>query len=188
VAAILFGVSAAVTRVRTATVSLPPGMVVSADLLPRLTQPAPSLGLIDQHGEPVTLERFRGRPLLVGFAYAHCETVCPRVVSDVLRARDAMGQAAPATLIVTLDPQRDTPSRLPAMAQQWHVDRETLVASGSVDEVEGMLDAWEVIRQHDPLTGDVTHPALVIVVDALGIIRYRTTGGPDLLIELVHRL
>jgi protein SCO1/2 len=188
VAVILLGLTATAARVRTATASAPPSTTISADMLPRLDDPAPPLGLVDQHGEPVTLARFHGRPLLVSFAYAHCETVCPRVVSDVLRTRAALGDEAPAALIVTLDPHRDTPSRLSAVAEQWHVDTQTLVASGSVDEVERTLDAWGVARQRDPLTGDVAHPALVIVVDALGTVRYRTTGGAELLIELVGRL
>lgn len=188
IGAVAVGLGATALRVRTATAAPVQPMRISADLLPVLADPAPPIGLVDQHGAAVTLDRFRGRPLLVGFAYAHCETVCPRVVSDVLRARQAMGADAPAGLIVTLDPLRDTPSRLPAMAAQWHVDAETLVASGTVEDVDGMLDAWGVARQRDPLTGEVTHPALVIVVDADGIIRHRTTGGSELLAELVRRL
>jgi protein SCO1/2 len=188
VVAVAVGVAATAVRVRTATATPTQPMQVSGDRLPMLADPAPPIGLVDQHGAPVTLEQFRGRALLVGFAYAHCETVCPRVVSDVLRAREVMGVDAPAALIVTLDPLRDTPRRLPAMAKQWGIDGATLVASGAVADVDRMLDGWDVARQRDPLTGDVTHPALVIVVDADGIIRYRTSGGPELLAHLVRRL
>ena len=75
-----------------------------------------ALALTDQCGREVTLESFRGRPVLVTFAYAHCETVCPLVVADVLAARAPLARDPPAVLIVTLDPWRDTPSRLASIA------------------------------------------------------------------------
>jgi len=185
---VAIGLGAVAARVHAATSSSEEWFAVTADMLARLDDPAPSLGLLDQDGNRVTLEQFRGRPLLVGFAFAHCTTVCPRVVQDVQRARRRLGGGGTGALIVTLDPVRDTPSRLPGMAQQWNLDPGTLVASGPIDDVERVLDEWGVPRERDPLTGDVVHPALVLVVDAEGVIRYRTPGGPDLLVDLVAKL
>lgn len=182
------GLGAAVTRVHGATSGPEEWFAVTADMLTRLDEPAPRLDLVDQNGDKITLQQFRGRPLLVGFAYAHCTTVCPRVVQDVQRARRRLGANATGALIVTLDPVRDTPSRLPSMARQWDLDAGTLVASGLVADVERALDEWQVPRDRDPLTGEVVHPALVLVVDADGVIRYRTPGGPDLLVGLVTKL
>ncbi|MDH3291262.1 MAG: SCO family protein [Gemmatimonadota bacterium] len=182
------GLGAVAARVHAATSSTEEWFAVTADMLARLDDPAPSLGLLDQVGNRVTLEQFRGRPLLVGFAFAHCTTVCPRVVQDVQRARRRLGDGGIGALIVTLDPVRDTPSRLPGMAQQWNLDPGTLVASGPINDVERVLDEWGVPRERDPLTGDVVHPALVLVIDAEGVIRYRTPGGPDLLVDLVAKL
>jgi protein SCO1/2 len=185
---IAIGMGAVASRVHAATSSSEDWFDLTLDMLTRLDEPAPSLGLIDQDGNRVTLEQFRGRPLLVGFAFAHCTTVCPRVVQDVQRARRRLGGNSTGALIVTLDPVRDTPSRLPGMAQQWNLDPGTLVASGPIADVERVLDEWRVARERDPLTGDVVHPALVLVVDASGVIRYRTPGGPDLLVDLVSEL
>jgi protein SCO1/2 len=182
------GLGAAAAKVHGATSNPEEWFAVTADMLTRLDEPAPRLDLVDQNGEEITLEQFRGRPLLVGFAYAHCTTVCPRVVQDVQRARRRLGANAAGALIVTLDPVRDTPSRLPSMARQWDLDAGTLVASGSVADVERALDEWQVPRERDPLSGEVIHPALVLVVDADGVIRYRTPGGPDLLMDLVTKL
>ena len=52
-----------------------------------------------------------GRPVVVTFAYAHCTTICPVIVSEVLGARDKLALHKPVVLIVTLDPWRDTPAR-----------------------------------------------------------------------------
>lgn len=157
---------------------------------PRLERPAPALDLVDQHGAAVTLERFRGRPVLVTFAYAHCETVCPLVVQDVLRARRALADlpAPPAVVVVTLDPWRDTPSRLPSIAVQWRLEGDAVVASGSVAAVEAVLDRWDIARARDTRTGELTHPAVVYVVDRSGKIAYAINGGAEAVAELVRRL
>jgi len=153
---------------------------------PRLDRPAPPLHLQDQHGRTVALDAFRGRPVLVTFAYAHCQTVCPVIVHDVLAAR----RAVPGTVavIVTLDPLRDTPARLPAMARQWQLGDDELVLSGSPAAVEAALDAWQVPRTRDPETGDISHPRLIYLVAPDGRIAYAASGGARAIADLLARL
>lgn len=155
---------------------------------PRLDRPAPPLGLVDQHRRVVSLERFTGRPVLVTFAYAHCQTVCPVILHEVLTARRAAGPASAAVLIVTLDPERDVPARLPAIAAQWKLEGEELVLSGSPPAVQAALDAWGVARARDPRTGDVAHARLVYILDDRGRIAYATAGGVRAITSLLNRL
>lgn len=189
-AALALGLGAAGWRVaRASDRSSVPGLDEAPPATyPRLDRPAPPLGLVDQHGLAVSLARFSGRPLLVTFAYAHCQTVCPVIVHDVIAARRAAGPPAPAALVVTLDPQRDVPARLPAIATQWKLAREELVLSGSVAAVEAVLDAWGIARARDPQTGDVAHPRLVYILDGQGRIAYATTGGIRAITSLLGRL
>jgi len=158
----------------------------------RLDRTAPPLELVDQTGTVVTLDRFSGRPVLLTFAYAHCETVCPLLVHDVLGAqaelRETDPERAPAAVIVTLDPWRDTPSRLPAIAEGWGLGEDAHVLGGEIAEVEATLDAWGVNRRRDARTGAITHPALVYVLDADGRIAFAANGGVASLVELVRRL
>ncbi len=93
------------------------GAVDLASQLTRVSDVAPPLALVDQAGREVTLASFRGCPVLVAFAFAHCQTVCPLIVSDVLAARGRFEGNQPAVLLITLDPWRDTPSRLPSIAK-----------------------------------------------------------------------
>lgn len=158
---------------------------------PRLDRPAPMLELTAHDGTTRTLAEFRGRPLLLAFAYGHCETICPLVVHDVLAAqarRRSAGQA-PVVLIVTLDPWRDTPSRLPHIAAAWSLPPEDVwLLGGSVEDVEAMLDDWSVPRSRSMTTGDLSHPSLVYVVDRDGRIAFATAGDPATLDALVRRL
>ncbi|HEX6134670.1 MAG TPA: SCO family protein [Longimicrobiales bacterium] len=158
---------------------------------PRLDRPSPPLALLAHDGIARSLEDFRGRAVLVTFAYAHCETVCPLVVKHVLAAQQTLGAAGerPVVLIVTLDPWRDTPSRLPAMAESWGLpEADAWVLGGAVADVEAALDAWEVPRSRDLVTGEVTHPSLTWIIDAAGRMAYASTGGADAIASLVRRL
>jgi cytochrome oxidase Cu insertion factor (SCO1/SenC/PrrC family) len=98
-------------------------------------------------------------------------------------------RAQPAVLIVTLDPWRDTPSRLPSLAESWQLPAgEAFVLSGAVEQVESVLNAWNIPRTRNESTGDVTHPSLVYVVDKNGRIAFASTGGSEHLAALLRRL
>jgi cytochrome oxidase Cu insertion factor (SCO1/SenC/PrrC family) len=160
---------------------------------PRLDRPAPALGLIDQHGAQRDLGDLSGRPALVTFAFAHCEAVCPALVSQALAAQRSSRDGAdasrvPRLAIVTLDPWRDTPSRLSALADSWRLGDDAFVLSGEPDAVNAVLDAWGVPRERDPTNGQVAHPALVYVLDAEGRIAFATNGDARLLERLLARL
>lgn len=155
---------------------------------PRLDRPAPELDLVDQRGALVTLAALRGRPALVTFAYAHCETVCPLAVQDVVRARADLADVRPALVVITLDPWRDTPSRLPSMAHKWGLPEDAFVLSGSVPEVEAVLDRWGIARARDTRNGEVTHPPVIYVLDGEGRIAFVTSGDTDVIVGLVRRL
>jgi cytochrome oxidase Cu insertion factor (SCO1/SenC/PrrC family) len=155
---------------------------------PRLDRDAPTVALLDQHGDLVTLGRWAGRPVLVTFAFGHCETICPVVVHNVLEAAAALPELDPAVVVITLDPWRDTPSRLPYIAEQWGLDDDDAILSGSVKDVEVVLDEWQVARERDGSTGDITHPALVYILDADGRVAFASTGDPQTVVALALRL
>lgn len=139
----------------------------------------PPMSLVDQHGEAFTLERVRGRAVIVAFAYAHCQTICPTVVHDLKRVRREARASTVPLVIVTLDPWRDVPSRLPAIAEGWGLAGDDVVLSGAVEEVERALDAWGVGRARDARTGEVDHATPVMLLDRAGRWRYRIDGGMD---------
>jgi cytochrome oxidase Cu insertion factor (SCO1/SenC/PrrC family) len=198
-ASLVVGLGAATVRVVSATRA---GPSLIADALPPATYPrldwdAPPLGLVDQFGETLDLERLKGRPALVTFAFGQCGTICPMIVRDALEAQARVRRKAeagvvaadriPRVVVVTLDPWRDTPSRLPYLAEFWKIGEDGYVLSADVDDVARVLDAWNVARDRDPDTGDVLHPLLTYVLDASGRIAFASTGGVAALTELVDR-
>ncbi|GIW53059.1 MAG: hypothetical protein KatS3mg081_2414 [Gemmatimonadales bacterium] len=155
---------------------------------PRLDREAPSLDLVDQHGARFSLEQLSGRPVILTFAYAHCATVCPLIVRNAIRARREHRGAKPALVVVTLDPERDTPERLPAIARSWGLEDGEYLLSGGTAEVLAALEAWGVPRNRDPRTGEITHPVLTFLIDREGRIAYALTGAAFDPAELLEKL
>ena len=78
--------------------------------------------LVDHTGRPVTLQDFRGAPLLVVFGYTSCPDVCPTTLArlaSVLDGLESDGVAARGAF-VTIDPARDTPEVLADYVQAFH--------------------------------------------------------------------
>jgi cytochrome oxidase Cu insertion factor (SCO1/SenC/PrrC family) len=114
--------------------------------------------------------------------------VCPLVVADVMKARRQLGSDPPRVLIVTLDPWRDTPSRLASIAKQWGLDGDAHVLSGAPEEVERTLNGWRVPRVRNQQTGDISHPSIVYVIGADGRIAYVVSGNADAIAAAVRAL
>lgn len=142
----------------------------------RLDIAIPVFTLTDQHGRRVALTDARRRPMLVTFAFGHCTTVCPTIVRDVAAARHASGRSDVRLVVVTLDPWRDTPERLPSIAARWPLRLDDLILSGSVAEVEAALNALGIGRRRNTTTGDIEHGGTVLLLDDRGKIAWRVDG------------
>ncbi len=169
---------------------------------PRLDRPLPNVaGLVDQHGEAFGWDRVAGRASLLTFGFGHCATVCPMTVMAAREVQDrfrAEGREMDL-VVITLDPWRDTPARLPALARQFHLAGDgggeeagtgrggSYLLSGTVEDVNAALDALQVARRRVPDTGDIVHPALVYLLDGEGAIAYAASGHADLIEELARR-
>jgi protein SCO1/2 len=188
-AAGLFGVSLRVGQAATGAVEprLPDAFPAAEH--PRLDRPAPALGLVNQRGETVALSDLAGRPAVVTFAFGHCADICPVVVREARTARDeTMGPDGATFVVVTLDPWRDTPSRLGDLAVRWELAPRDQLLGGSVEQVEAALDAWNVARSRNGLTGDIAHPPLTYIMDADGTIAFATLSGRETIAALIRRL
>ena len=188
-ALVIVGVAAAVVRVRSATLEpFSTGALDLAAQLTRVNDAAPPLSLANQSGQTVTLESFRARPVIVTFAFAHCDTVCPRIVSDVLAAQRQLEDQRPVVLVITLDPWRDTPSRLPFIAESWQFGPDAHVLSGAPAAVELALNAWRVPRTRNQRTGDIIHPPIVYVIGPNGRITFVVSGNADTIAAAVRAI
>jgi protein SCO1/2 len=156
------------------------GVQDAADLpatYPRQAVAAPDFTLVDQDGAEISLGRFKGKPVVLTFVFAHCQTMCPLLVQHIKQA--APGTAPSEVLLITLDPWRDTPSGLPGIARQWDIPRNFhILSSARPAEVLRVVNAYHVPFERNEKTGEISHPGLVFLVDAQGRLAY-TFNNPS---------
>ena len=72
------------------------------------------LALTGHDGKPRTLADFRGRVVVLFFGFTHCPDICPTTLADVAAVMKKLGKDADRVqvLMVTVDPERDTPEVL----------------------------------------------------------------------------
>lgn len=83
-------------------------------LLPQ-SRPLPDLQLLDQDGKPFALSQLKGKWSFLFFGYTFCPDVCPTTLAQLRELQKQLPAAANQqlqVLLVSVDPQRDTPKQL----------------------------------------------------------------------------
>jgi protein SCO1/2 len=137
----------------------------------------------DQDGKAFTLAQRRGGVQLVTMFYSSCPYACPLIIDTGKGIDHALGAAERAklrVLLLSLDPARDTPAKLSALATKRKIDRArwTLATTdaGGVRQTAAALG----IRYRQLANGEFNHSSVMILLDADGRILARTeTIGPQ---------
>lgn len=83
-------------------------------LLPQ-SRTLPALSLSNQDGEPVAVDQLKGQWSLLFFGYTFCPDICPATLAQVRQLKgqlSAEDQARLRVVLVTVDPNRDSPEQL----------------------------------------------------------------------------
>ncbi|MBI2584752.1 MAG: SCO family protein [Rhodospirillales bacterium] len=100
--------------------------------------------LVDHDGKAVTDADYRGRYLLVYFGYTNCPDMCPITAQKMASALDALGEQAKTIqpLLITVDPERDTPKVLAEYVKAFHP--RMIGLTGTPDQVATVAKAYRV--------------------------------------------
>jgi protein SCO1/2 len=100
--------------------------------------------LVDQHGNRRTDESLRGGPLLLFFGFARCESICGTALPALAETTDLLAQAGYAVtpVMITIDPQGDTPEALAEAAPDIHPRLIALTGDGAA--LARARDAFQV--------------------------------------------
>ena len=73
-------------------------------------------------GQPRTLADYKGKVLVVFFGYTQCPDVCPTAMAELAQTMELLGDAAAKVqvLMITVDPDRDTPEILSAYVSAFN--------------------------------------------------------------------
>lgn len=83
-------------------------------LLPQ-SRAIPALQMTDQDGQPVSLDQLKGKWSVLFFGYTFCPDICPTTLAQLRQIKAELPKASVARLqviLVSVDPQRDTPAKL----------------------------------------------------------------------------
>jgi protein SCO1/2 len=95
-----------------------------------------SLALTDINGKPRTIKDFAGRVVVVFFGFTQCPDICPTSLAKLTETMNMLGSAADRVqvLMVTVDPERDTPEILKQYVNAF--DPRFLALTGTPDEIK----------------------------------------------------
>jgi protein SCO1/2 len=131
--------------------------------------PLPEFSLVDDSGAAFTRQQLRGRFTLLFFGFTNCPDICPLTLSVLADAGAALKQqpnSAPATVFVSVDPNRDTPERIAAYLDRF--DPAFTGATGPEEDLEPLLRALGVTVHSHAVPGEssynVTHNGTVYVI------------------------
>lgn len=134
--------------------------------------------LVDQNGLGSHLADRRGRPQLVSMFYTSCQYVCPLVIDTLRmteRSLDAADQQRLDVLVVSFDPERDTPIQLKTVFDKRKLDGERwTLARTEAPNVRKFAAALD-IRYRVLADGEINHATALVLLDAEGRIVARSS-------------
>jgi protein SCO1/2 len=169
--------------------------VVATATLLAPPRPLPPLALVDQDNRPFGADRLRGGWSFVFFGFTSCPDVCPVTMSALAQTRkllaDLPERSRPQVVMISVDPQRDTPERLAAYLKAF--DPAFVGATGTKPAIDELAQRMGVLAAIRPLDGDnytVDHTTSVFLVDPNGALRalFSAPHTPKLIAEDYRRI
>jgi protein SCO1/2 len=158
--------------------------------------PEPTVPLVNEDGQGLTLGSFRGKYVVLAQFLTLCQEDCPlttRVFQVLQASADRAGLSQWVVFVeTTIDPQRDSPARLRAYQSEFGADWTLLTRSAA--NVAAFRKQFGIYYQkvpegnppgvdwwtHEQLTYDVNHTDGFILIDPSGNMRLLTQDLPYL--------
>jgi protein SCO1/2 len=106
----------------------------------------PALQLVDQDGRPLPADFFADHWTLVFFGFTQCPDICPTTLATLSQTSKQLADLSPAqrprVLLITVDPERDSPERLAAYVHFF--DPDFMAAAGSLEATAATAAAFGV--------------------------------------------
>ncbi len=128
-----------------------------------------SFNLVNQDGEPVTVDDLKGQWSLLFFGFTYCPDICPTTMAVINRAVQRLDND-PQVVLVSVDPERDTPEQLSNYLPAFNPAFEGY--TGTHEEITKFATqvnvAFGKVPGEEPGTYTVDHSASIVVIDPEG--------------------
>ena len=127
--------------------------------------------LTDENGRAFSDKDLKGKPFLVFFGFVRCPEVCPTALFEMSEVMRSLGPDADraAALLITVDPERDTPELLKEYLASF--DPHVHGLTGDAAAIAQVAKAYRVYYKKVPLgDGEYTmdHTAIIYLMDKDG--------------------
>lgn len=131
-----------------------------------------------QDGRTARLDVGQGQPVIVSMFYGSCPHVCPALIATIRETEKGLPESQRArlrVLMVSIDPQRDTPEHLREVAQRHRVDLSRWSLARTSEAEVRKLAAVLGIQYRQLADGDFNHSTVISLLDRQGRIVARTS-------------
>lgn len=131
-------------------------------------------GFINAEEKPVRMADLAGTPTLIAMFYSTCPSVCPLLVTKLKTIEAELGRDKDYRIVlVSFDPDRDTPKVLSAFAKQWAFDQDRWqLWTGRAADIR-TLAATLGIQYRKESDGSIAHNAPITLLDKEGVVQLR---------------
>jgi protein SCO1/2 len=149
-----------------------------SDRLP-IIGPAPAFALTAARGERLSLSDLRGNVLAVTFIYTACIDTCGPLTAKLAEVARRLGSdfgQSVRFVSITVDPERDTPTRLREYSEVHGANAESWsFLTGAPAEIKEVLRRYGVYAKRTE-GGTVDHLFLTSLIDRTGRLRVQYLG------------
>ncbi len=130
--------------------------------------PAPNFRLTDQSGNQISLQQFKGKPVVLTFLYTHCPDVCPLTAERLHSTMLELGKDAHnvAVLAVSTDPKRDDVAAALNFSQQHQMTNYWHYLIGTQQQLSPVWSSYSIYAQAQQQ--NINHSMAILVIDKQG--------------------
>ncbi|MBL1231796.1 MAG: SCO family protein [Vicingaceae bacterium] len=132
-----------------------------------------------QNNETIEFKDFQGEVLVVVMIYTSCKAACPRLVADMrnieTKVKSEVNQPV-KYILVSIDPETDTPERLKAFAIENQMDTEQWVFLQGSDENTREFANILAVKYKEISPIDFSHSNIISVFNQQGVLVHQQEG------------
>lgn len=129
-----------------------------------------------QNNKTIELKELKGDVLVMVMIYTTCKAACPRLVADMRNIAKKVNNEQVKYVLVSIDPETDTPEKLKEFAIENQMDTDQWVfLQGTIDDVREFSNVLAVkYKQISPI--DFSHSNIISVFDTQGVLYHQQEG------------
>lgn len=145
---------------------------------------------------PVSLGNFRGKLVFLFFGYTRCPDICPTslaLLSQALHDLTAGEQEKVRAIMISVDPDQDTPASLREYVNYFHPN--LIGLTGTEQEVAAVAELYGAQYYQVELEGSafgyaVNHSAVTYLITPEGVLRFIFPHGtpPEVLVQAARHV